>query len=279
VEVVVRRTLLILSPLLALAAPVHAGPITLNVLKAEYRTYVDMTVVDRTDPERDVATTTSRSITSSNPISDSIVYPGAFIGDQPLGALVDANLFSVSVATAAQPVAEDSPIEVEFATALSDTAIEFRSSKGGLATINIALAFGGQEDFSAAYISLVNLTSNERLWTHGWDYYETSPLWNPYGSLGYNLYDSPLFAGCYDASGFRASCRTTFKMPTYLNRTDEYGLRLFTVTGANGDDERIGVKVSAHTVPEPSSLLLLTLGALGTSLTSRWRLWLRRRSV
>jgi hypothetical protein len=221
-----------------------------NVLKAQNTTYVFVqtnganVTANASDHFSVWSPGNSRTTVSPMAFSDSLSGNGS---GQP-AAQASATGFGVTAFTDMSALGNHQlDLPAHRATAAAESAIWFSPATSGIATIDLAF-FGAYEWFySAGSVSLLDVTSNEALWSYGWNGSALSD-----GSLWIRNADSTVNAG--------------YSVGTALNATDTYKLTLFTQTFADFDIQQTSIQLTGLTgltlVPEPASLALLGLGAL-----------------
>jgi hypothetical protein len=238
-----RLSVLILGMLLA-AAPASADAISIEILSQQYATSMlsqwDTFVVDGDGVTRGPAISDGQSLTSDTPYSD------AFVRNGFTEAAATVGLFEVTAFTASAHTVGDTTIG-RMSNATAESTLVFAAVSDGLATLDIdALGFY-QFYFSNGFARLTDVTVNETVWNHGWGVgYTDGWEWLP-----------PVDASVFGLNGMASVSATSLFTAGHV-----YELTLFTSTTSNPPDaQRIDLRVSGlQTVPEPSSLLLVTSG-------------------
>ncbi len=206
------------------ADPVRADTITLDVVSTQYRTTLSDTDLHREDGQ---IVTTTRTITSSNPIADSLMPAYCCF------AYATADLFGLDLFVLA-----------EHADAEASSVTEFTAWQSGAATFNIDLdAEMHSPTFSQGLIELLDLTEGASLWRYTWTSDATIGnvpwVFMPGGHFVASLQQNTLFT---------------------VDHT--YMLAMTAATQSRSDTEHLTARVSGvKTVPEPATALLVGIGA------------------
>jgi hypothetical protein len=227
----------------AIASPAAAGPITVELLSAQYTTHVSTTAHGSVTPE------ISRTTTSAGALDDIELW-GANTGTvwDYAGAAASAGAFDIFASTSTGDGFVDPNLHSALASATST--LVFTPLADSFASIVFNLEYGSSSSiWSEGVIALTNLSTTEEMWRIGWDSTGAGSLWLPH-TFGYDLLSSP-FNG------------SPVVQETLLRQSDQYQLSLYTQTQAQGDRQRIHLTTSGlqvHSVPEPASLLLWGTG-------------------
>ena len=238
-----RKLPLIVLALLLSAAPATADSLGVTVLSNSYVTNVALNVKKFVGSDIESVVTT-HSLSSTSPIVDEVH------GSAKVFAKATADTFSVSSVTSA--LFDINLDEVSaFANADASSTLWFAPVQDGVAKLLLTFATGNFESrFTQGLVSLYDATANQTLWTYSSD-----------GGVG-NVPWTPDFDCC---SGTVAISQAFFSSHVYL-------LTMHAGSDANTDSMRISAGISGlHTVPEPGTLSMLALGALGAAYRLRKR--------
>jgi hypothetical protein len=224
---------------LVLPSQAWTSPLTVEVLRTEYRTFVSADLWDFVTNE---VVVTSNTQESSSPLSDAIVTAAAFI---PAGATASAEFFSVAMSTASNFVNDEHHATVH-ARAEAETLIEFVPTVDGVARFTVDIGAGGNRpEFSSGFIQVVDLTLTEELLYLGWD----EDRFFSDMSWGFSRYD-PQFTM---AQSFEH----------YWNRSHRYALTMFGTTNAEWDNQTLTMQVTGlQVVAEPPAVVLWIVGLI-----------------
>jgi hypothetical protein len=224
-----------------------AGPIGITNVWSSYSVTTQTLINDWTSGVK-VSTTETRTISSPDPVSDSMMYTSTFgVGYTDVGATADADVFSTATSTTAWWLSGN--VEVWSAEAWATSTLEFTPVEDGTGSLTIDLSAGGSAPWwSEASVMLVDSTANLVLWTYGWDWVYPSSV-NSYCSVF-----------CLSPSGPTVPT-VTYNVDTLFAASHVYALSVFTHSQANRDTQIISASVTGlHIVPEPWTVVLLALG-------------------
>jgi hypothetical protein len=222
-----------------------ALPLDVEVLERSYTTLVS-TTFQRFIGDAVVTNSISREISSATPHDDSLVREGR------IEATAQANQFAISAFTATLGFGGGTFGVASTAAATSQMLFVPVISGVG----ELVLDFRGYFEyfFSGASVRLFDVTSNQQLWSYGWDGFQGNVPW-------------------IDDPG-PARVMATLTLPTLLLSTHTYELSLFTTTTSNPpDSEMITINLSGlkpRAVTEPSPLLLFSCAVAGLGSVA-WR--------
>jgi hypothetical protein len=237
-----------LAYVLLLAVEGQAGPLTIQILQAEYTTTVASQIYNF---DTETAIERIRTTVSQTPIGDALSITDG------VEAVSAADLFAVDLFTQAFPT--DPLAFASFAQASALSMIQFSPTQSG--TVPIGLEFVGRDKgfiASTSSVSLFDLSASNLLWSYGTlagGSVAPLPPWT--------FSQTPCLAHCRgDGELFTATAM--LDVDTLLDATHVYALTLFAQTAADKDREFFTTRVSGlRPVPEPSSVLLLTTASAG----------------
>ena len=237
--------------LLITAAPVSAGPFTINVLSTQYQTFVSADLHSSDGNGNTVNSLTTRTLTSGVPLADAITYTNA--QGNPFGATAAASALSMGTTTSSGWLTPTGPeIFSNHQNASATSLTTFSAIDTGLQSFTVDFLTGGSTpEFSSAYARLIDVTLGIVLDERGWDrpvgFYQTGTV--PWAQATSTVIDN---------LNWRLS---TLDFSATFDATHLYALGLHARSDANDDSQRIRVNVNGiRTTPEPATLLLLAIG-------------------
>jgi hypothetical protein len=233
-----RLWLLLCAATLGIASPAYADPFSINLLSTTH------TVTLRSTRWADLSQSSTRTTTGSAPVSDALLVEGIIQGDLEFveGGTASADPFEVSTwtQTFGRPISDDSLYSIH---AYATTALTFMPFASGTALIDVTFLLGSAGDWTESMVRLVDLTTSSRVWASGW--------------------------GWRDPAVFTLR-NTTTTLTTEFDASHLYQLTLFAHSNANGDTQKLTTEVTGlEAVPEPSTLLLVGLGACAAAIKRR----------
>jgi hypothetical protein len=233
------RTAAALVSVLLCPVTAMAGPIGIEVFNAQYTadfsTKIRSVIFQLEGPDIFSTATAIKTSTVAQPLAEH------FQSSTRVDGTAIADMFSVFAETEAffdLALNETSA----FADATARTVLTFSPTESGLATLGLDIVTRNQNYFTDGLVSLLDMTTNQRLLDYQW----------AFGGIG-----NVPFTCCSDAN-------ITFDQ-AFLS-AHQYVLTMQTHTNANTDSQWSSIRVSGLTpvsVPEPSSLVLLTTGLIG----------------
>jgi hypothetical protein len=240
-----------------------ADTLTIDVLNASYTTVVSNQAWIN-GAGQDI--TRSRTTVGYSPFRDAL---NIIDGVESMAA---ADLFGVELYTQAFP--EGYPDVDGRSQASARSSLQFAPTETGIAPISVELAaqFRGLL-YSSTSISLIDMTTDELLWSYGRGVAPESSSPPPFVTpIDYSAFADtigPCFTRCFGEDLIRTQI-ATLSMPTLLDATHLYALNVFAYTSADKDNEYFRATVSGvHTVPEPMSIALLASGLVCAAVARR----------
>ncbi len=235
-----RLVLLVFLCLVLMPSRASADAFSIHVLDTKY----SVTLIDQTY-NGGVLTQTVHTTTDTAPVSaDYLVQavpPYTFME----GGSASADLFEISTSTSQGKFRpQDGSLDQIWAYATS--AVTFAPLASGTASVDVSFLLGGMAFYSESSVDLIDLTASTNVWTLGWAYRDDPTM--------RALSAAPtIFATSFDASHI-------------------YQLTLFGRTDARDDSQSLTATVNGlQTVPEPSTVLLMGVGAGAAAIRRRRR--------
>jgi hypothetical protein len=222
----------------------HVSAVSIDVLNTQHTTFVSTWFRGEIQDSY-----SERTSVSSDPVSD-YMYAEKFAYYGPeyyLGvseASANANLFDISVYTWANE-AENA------ASASAKSEVTFSPVMNSSDTISLDFSLRGEYLYTAGFVSLFDVTSNQEIWNYGWEF-------------------PGIIIGLPDLQPAIA-----LEIDTSFLAAHVYKLEMFTQSWANGDVQWVDIALSGlepTRVPEPSTLLLLGIGLAGIAGYGRRRM-------
>jgi hypothetical protein len=217
-----------------------ADALTIDVMNVQYTTFVRTYVRDL---DSATETTTTRTVASSSPHSDALYV------DATDWASADADLFALATDTVALPPIPVTESVQSYASA--EMVMQFSPVQDGVATLDFDFTGLNSWQYSSGLVSLLDLTTNQTFWSYEWSQFLHGTVpWDSHINIA----------------------TAAFSLDQVFSAADVYVLTMYLQSDANFDQEHMTMQVSGlRTVPEPSSLVLVTIGLIGAS-------WRRRRT-
>jgi len=237
------RTLLLSVGVLVIAAPTFADPFEILILSSHYRTELyTRSVLFGEEPADDRPIVEERAAqTALTPLNEFLQGTSAEVF-----AAATADLFRVRTETSALYSFEASAR----AEALAETILTFSPTQDGNAPIGIeVIGASPNSNFSHGLLSLYDVTADVLLWSYGWE------------TNGRN--STVPFEGfcCYHA---------VMDLTTALLASHQYRYTTQVGSDASTDSQSIEMTTTGlHPVPEPTTLLLTSLGLTGFAIVRR----------
>jgi hypothetical protein len=216
-----------------------AAPIDVEVLSAQYETFVSTGYVTETSTFSD-----SRTQLGGQPLADLLQVNGV--------DWARAEARSFSLANFSDSNSQDG-ISSTSSSTIAKTVLEFAPVVDASGTLTLQVTGRLQWLFSEGYAQLLDLTAGQQLWMYEWGVFDAGNL----------FWESP--------PGF-GGVRATVDVAQSLFAGHVYELTLYTGTfSRSGHGQEMTMQLSGlATVPEPSSLLLVVTGLIGAGV-HRWR--------
>jgi hypothetical protein len=234
-----RFRLLVCALTLWIGSVPGANAASINVLDSTYS--VTLRWLTQTG---EATTPSTRTTTDTAPVSDALMGPGYYYAFD--GATSSAEMFEVSTWTLDD---RNLPVDGNLSAfhAYATTTLTFKPIISQTALIDVSFLLGGEsKTWSESDVSLVDVTTATTIWTLGWG-------WRDY-LTALTVTDAP----------------TT--MATEFDASHVYRLTLFGHTGSRDDSQTLTAKVAGlQAVPEPSTLLLVGIGAGAAAVNRRRR--------
>ncbi len=233
--------------IVASSSAAWADSFGVNVLNRTFSTTVSTTISrNNGDPALQV----SRTTTSTAPVSDALVREGV------VGARAEADHFGVLATTRSEVLPSGDYLRSALADAT--TSITFSPVESGFASLLLELTTGTTSSmWSEGTIALRNLTTSEELWNYGvglgrqWIYLAPAHLRHR------PLRKRPFWRASHGQHGFPRVGPVSLDDLRANSGRRRSPVHLSDVTGL-------------HSVPEPSSMLLVTASLVGLGVR-RWR--------
>jgi hypothetical protein len=225
----------------------RADAVTIEVLNASFATTLSTTT--NLNPST-VATNQSRTVSSSSPLTDTLIDGCGYMLDCSefnsltfalTEATAEADFFTVSAYTFSSVMSH--------ASASTQTDLLFSPTSDGTALLELEFIGTNTAYYSNGSVSLFDVTSNEQLWAYGWTCCH--------------------FNGNVPLSLFQYTGMLSFDQ----SLSDDHMYRLLMSTGTNADGDREGMTIRVGgliPVPESSSIFLLLSGLVGIALLKRF---------
>ena len=224
------RLMLCVAVTLWSAAPASADSFSVNLLSTIN------TVTLRSISWGDLSQSTTQTTTNTAPVNQSLLLNTTMSNGSTFveGGIGSADLFEVSTwtQTYGRPISPDSLYSIH---AYATTALTFMPIANGTASIDVSFLLGSPGDWTESMVRLVDLTTATNVWALGWGWRDPSMV---------------------------TLKNTTTTLMTQFDATHQYQLTLLAHSNANGDTQKLTTQVTGlQTVPEPSTLLLMGIGA------------------
>lgn len=229
----------LLVAILMVPASTDAGPISIQILSANYTTSVRTTTPD--------GLTTSRISTSQrDSLFDRLETDPGQIAEAVASPLTTRSVASTSGSCQRGPGACWTPYYSGFAGA--ETVIDFIVAADGLAALTVDANYG-IPSYSELVIELLNLTTGMLLVDTGWSW-GNGDEWRSFQNQFREFYTPD----------------PDPTIPVLLTTSDHYRLTLSSSARSQGDGTTAGVTIGGLIVPEPALISLLAIGLCAAAL-------------